>query len=583
MAMKYKNRRPVVSLSEITVVFVTIAVITAVSVCIAVFASLYGSTLFRDAQVNSEQIIGQTELAVNNYFESMKNKLMLIRDIAETAEDVTELENRLSVLTFVQDDIYAVTVYGEIGRIISCTGSGASLKKNLYMDLSFDKALFDEAAELSISDPHVQTLFEGEYPWVITAAVKTRGSLINEAVYVAIDFKFSEIARYIDNVGVGRQGHCFIINRNGGIVYHPQQQLLFAGIGNENTDFISTLPDGVRKENNVIYTVKTTNRGLWRIVGVSFTDELAAEGRRQIAVSIFISFICCLLILIAVLLLYSKIVNKPVKSLIQAMKRFENDADNFSFSGGSESVSELQTLSDSFGHMSKRIKNLMEKVRYEENELRKTELKALQAQINPHFLYNTLDSIQWMCERGETENSAKMVGALAKLFRISISRGHELITIKDEINHVRNYLIIQSFRYRSQFTYSFEIDERLEEYLCNKITLQPLVENAIYHGIDRMVDVGEIKITVRTAPDDQNDIFMTVSDNGIGMTEEQCGKILSKERSDSRGIGVKNVNDRLRIYFGEKYGLTIDSELDVGTEITARIPKITKEDINENK
>lgn len=583
MAMKYKNRRPVVSLSEITVVFVTIAVITAVSVCIAVFASLYGSTLFRDAQVNSEQIIGQTELAVNNYFESMKNKLMLIRDIAETAEDVTELENRLSVLTFVQDDIYAVTVYGENGRIISCTGSGASLKKNLYMDLSFDKALFDEAAELSISDPHVQTLFEGEYPWVITAAVKTRGSLINEAVYVAIDFKFSEIARYIDNVGVGRQGHCFIINRNGGIVYHPQQQLLFAGIGNENTDFISTLPDGVRKENNVIYTVKTTNRGLWRIVGVSFTDELAAEGRRQIAVSIFISFICCLLILIAVLLLYSKIVNKPVKSLIQAMKRFENDADNFSFSGGSESVSELQTLSDSFGHMSKRIKNLMEKVRYEENELRKTELKALQAQINPHFLYNTLDSIQWMCERGETENSAKMVGALAKLFRISISRGHELITIKDEINHVRNYLIIQSFRYRSQFTYSFEIDERLEEYLCNKITLQPLVENAIYHGIDRMVDVGEIKITVRTAPDDQNDIFMTVSDNGIGMTEEQCGKILSKERSDSRGIGVKNVNDRLRIYFGEKYGLTIDSELDVGTEITARIPKITKEDINENK
>ena len=108
--------------------------------------------------------------------------------------------------------------------------------------------------------------------------------------------------------------------------------------------------------------------------------------------------------------------------------------------------------------------------------------------------------------------------------------------------------------------------------------MQPLVENAIYHGIDRMVDEGEIKVTVKQATDDENDILMTVSDNGVGMTEEQCSKILSKERSDSSGIGVKNVNDRLRIYFGEKYGLTVKSELDVGTEITARIPKITKGD-----
>ena len=264
------------------------------------------------------------------------------------------------------------------------------------------------------------------------------------------------------------------------------------------------------------------------------------------------------------------------------MKHFEKDTDNFSFNEKDEKVSEIKILSDSFGHMSVRIKELMEKVRREETELRKTELKALQAQINPHFLYNTLDSIQWMCERGETDNASKMVGALAKLFRISISRGHELITIKDEINHVKNYLVIQSFRYREQFSYSFEVDEKLETFLCNKITLQPLVENAIYHGIDRLVDEGEIKITVKEAEDDQNDILMIVEDNGVGMSEEQCRKILCKERSDSSGIGVKNVNDRLKIYFGEKYGLTVKSELDVGTVMTARIPKIAKEEQNEN-
>ena len=402
--------------------------------------------------------------------------------------------------------------------------------------------------------------------------------MLKNGAYIAIDFGFSEIAKYIEQVGVGRRGYCFITDRNGEIIYHPQQQMLFSGLRSEDSELVGRLPDGINILKNVIYTVKTTDDGAWRIVGVSLTDDLSGEAGKQIVISILISFVCCVLITLLSLAVYSKIVNTPVKSLIKAMKCFENDADNFSFSGGEESVTELKTLSGSFEHMSVRIKNLMDKVRNEEIALRKTELKALQSQINPHFLYNTLDSIQWMCERGKTEEASKMVGALARLFRISISRGHELITIKDEINHVSNYLIIQSFRYKSQFTYSFDIDESLEDYLCNKITLQPLVENAIYHGIDRLVDEGEIKITVKQAEDDENDILMTVADNGVGMTEEQCRKILSKERSDSSGIGVKNVNDRLRIYFGEKYGLTIKSELDCGTEITVRLPKITKED-----
>ena len=174
-----------------------------------------------------------------------------------------------------------------------------------------------------------------------------------------------------------------------------------------------------------------------------------------------------------------------------------------------------------------------------------------------------------------------MVSALAKLFRISISRGKELIPIRDELNHAKSYLIIQSYRYRDQFTYSFDIDESLTGYLCNKITLQPLIENAIYHGLDRMVDEGEIKITLKKAQDGSDDILFAVSDNGVGMTEEQCKKILKKEKSNSSGIGVKNVNDRLKIYFGDKYGLSIKSELDEGTEVTVRIPKI--EESGENK
>ena len=244
-------------------------------------------------------------------------------------------------------------------------------------------------------------------------------------------------------------------------------------------------------------------------------------------------------------------------------------------------VAELQVLSQSFAHMATQIRELMEQVRREETELRKTELKALQAQINPHFLYNTLDSIQWMCEQGKTEDASRMVGALARLFRISISRGRELIPLRDEIQHAKSYLVIQSYRYREQFRYRFEVEEGLENYLCNKITLQPLIENAIYHGMDRMVDEGEIVITVRQAPDCANDILLIVADNGVGMTDEQCAAILAKERSDSVGIGVKNVNDRLKIYFGDKYGISIKSELDVGTEVTVRIPGNAEERQNE--
>lgn len=579
--MKKKIHRKAVSLSAISVLSIAIAMITAVTLCVAVFVSLYSNALMRDVRVNSEQIVGQTELAVNNFFDSMKSKLMLIRDVVENTENDDELKSRLSTLTYVQNDIYAVTIYGENGEILSSVGNAAELKKNIYKDLSFDKELFDSGDEIVFSEPHVQTLFKDSYPWVITTALRMRKNVLDGA-YIAVDFKFSEIAAYIDNVGVGRQGYCFIEDKYGNIVYHPQQQLLFSGLKSEKTEYIKQLPDGLTSEENVVYSIKTLSGRQWRIVGLSFTGEIAAEGERQIALSILVSFVCCVIICLVVLAVYSKIVNRPVKELIDAMKHFEKDTDNFSFNEKDEKVSEIKILSDSFGHMSVRIKELMEKVRREETELRKTELKALQAQINPHFLYNTLDSIQWMCERGETDNASKMVGALAKLFRISISRGHELITIKDEINHVKNYLVIQSFRYREQFSYSFEVDEKLETFLCNKITLQPLVENAIYHGIDRLVDEGEIKITVKEAEDDQNDILMIVEDNGVGMSEEQCRKILCKERSDSSGIGVKNVNDRLKIYFGEKYGLTVKSELDVGTVMTARIPKIAKEEQNEN-
>ena len=202
------------------------------------------------------------------------------------------------------------------------------------------------------------------------------------------------------------------------------------------------------------------------------------------------------------------------------------------------------------------------------------ELTALQLQINPHFLYNTLDSIAWMCERGKNADAVQMVHALARLFRISISRGHELIPIEKELQHAEAYLQIQKYRYKNQFTYHFTVDESCLHCLCNKITLQPIIENAIVHGLDLMVDSGHIEITVKP---DGDDILLIVADDGIGMEPEQVAALLQNEPSDRTGIGVKNVNDRLRIYFGADYGISIESAPYEGTTVTIRTPRVPED------
>ena len=322
----------------------------------------------------------------------------------------------------------------------------------------------------------------------------------------------------------------------------------------------------------MIYTVQTLASGSWRVVGVSFVQEIITDNLREIARLLALAAIAIVAATLAVSFLFSRVLSRPIHDLISAMAQFEKNADNFVYEPVS-GVREVQYLSSSFAHMVRKIQQLMATVRAEEVNLRKTELRALQAQINPHFLYNTLDSISWMCERGKNQEAVVMVNALAQLFRISISKGHELIPIRSEVQHAKSYLQIQSVRYKDQFSYRFEVDESCLDYLCNKITLQPIIENAIYHGINGLVDEGEIVIRIESQGDD---ILATVEDNGVGMEKEQIDAIF--RRSDSKsGIGIKNVNDRLKIWFGEAYGITIESVPDEGTRVIVRMPKKQKE------
>ena len=567
-----------IKLSTLIIAVVVFGVLFSTVGATLLFGVFYQRTMFNSAYVASKQAVSQTNATVSNYISSIKNKLDNLCNEVDSCDSLQSLKNAVSTAARLEDDIYCVTVYDTHGNILLTENDSGDTAKENATDLSFDKSLFPNLKDgYLITQPHVDTLYKNKYPWVVTIAKKKYSDLFQKQVFVAVNFEFMSIAKYIDRISIGQRGYCYIVDSKGGIVYHPQQQMLFSGIKKENTDAVSKMTDGIHREGDNIYTV-SLNSCSWKIVGVSFTDEVTQSVKKQIAVGLAFALLFSLIISVTVYFLLSRTVTRPVRRLVSSMQNFEMQAETYKYKADKANVVEFSTLSASFEHMVHMIQSLMEKVHNEEIVLRKTELKALQAQINPHFLYNTLDSIQWMCEQDNSKEAVEMVGALAKLFRISISHGNEFITISDELRHAESYLIIQSYRYKNQFTYSFDVDESLLGYMCNKITIQPFIENAIYHGLDRMVDEGEIRICVRA---DGKDIIITVADNGLGMTKEQCETILKKDRSDSKGIGVKNVNDRLKIYFGDEYGISIESELDVGTTVKIKIPKIEKGRENE--
>ena len=535
--------------------------------CILLFLYRYRSAMVQNARTSSAQAVSQVSNTVGNYLRDMEQAMGLVELSMEAGPD--RRDGLLFTFLKFRPDVAAVTSYSPAGELLECWSLGREPREHMLQNLSFDLQRARSTDAPYMTPPHVVTMFEGWYPWVVTMTepVPQPGG---GAAWVSLDLSFSNISGYINNVSIGQRGYCFLMDRAGDIVYHPQQQLLYAGLKAEDTAALAALEDGSYADDTVIYSLTSVADSDWRVVGVSYVDELVNRNVREM---LGLSLGLAILVLAAALLtswLLSQLLSRPLRDLSAAMEDFERDAGGFTYrpSGGTREVREL---SSSFGHMVLRIQQLMTTVRQEEVKLRKTELKALQAQINPHFLYNTLDSIAWMCEQGRSTDAVNMVHALARLFRISISRGHELIPIARELEHAEHYLEIQTCRYKNQFTYAFHVDSACLDYYCNKITLQPIIENAILHGLDLLVDEGHIDVQVCQ---EGEDILFCVQDNGVGMSPEQVSAILEQDAQDRTGIGIKNVNDRLQIYFGKGYGLRIVSELDMGTRVEIRMPKI---------
>ena len=427
--------------------------------------------------------------------------------------------------------------------------------------------------------PHVQKMFEkgdNGYNWVISmsrAVEITVGGSTEQAVLL-IEMAYQGIEEVLDEVTLGNGGYIYLMDSKGEIIWHPKFELIASGRVKENNLVAAGYDDGSREEvfNGTSQTVVTKTVGYtgWKLVGVIKGTGISLN---MLKTRLFIVFVILLIIFIVIIInsYISFRVTNPIRELEKSVKALEEgnlDADIYM--GGSY---EVQHLGKSVQDMKFRIKGLMQDIVNEHEEKRKSEFDSLQAQINPHFLYNTLDIIVWQIENEKQSEAVHTVTALARFFRLSLGKGKNIVTVKDEIDHVKNYLMIQHMRFKNKFDYEFDIAEDVLELPSLKLMLQPLVENAIYHGMEFMDGDGLIMVK---AWREENELYLSVADNGLGMTEDKVEMILTGKSSSGNGrgsgIGVKNVNERIKLYFGEAYGLTIDSEPDEGTKVTIHLP-----------
>lgn len=562
-------------------------IITVSFTVITVFAILIvGTTLYNrfnkaaeeDASLSTRQIIEQVNLNLDDYLTSMVQTSNLLNSTINKYPSLPndKLEGQMNVIPDTKQDIVTLAVFSEDGELLMGSPN-SKLKSNVVIERQewFHSAL-SLPGSLFFIPPHVQNLFEDKHDWVVSLSrcitfyrngKGVRGVLL-------VDLNFKAIEQLCRRVSLGRRGYIYIVDSEGNIVYHPQQQLIYMGLKYENNDDILKHSYGTFMQefggDRRLVTVKTVNYTGWKIVGISYMDELVAA-KRDIYNYVWFIVITGIIFIIAIFSVISAKISQPIKELEKSMKLVEEG--NFDINIDVRGEDEVVELSRTFNIMVSRIRELMDQILVEQEAKRKSDLNALQAQINPHFLYNTLDSIVWMAENGKSQDVITMVTALARLFRISISKGKDIISVEQELEHARNYMIIQKIRYKNKFSFEINADKEALTHKTLKLILQPIIENSIYHGIEYMVDEGLIKINVRTTEDK---LIYEISDNGLGMKQEVLENILSfkSKNTGGSGVGVKNVHERIQLSYGKEYGLAIESELEEGTTVTITIPLI---------
>lgn len=575
-------------------IFFILMLFAAIFIMQLVFFRFATTTVKRSKIENNRTLLRQLVSQIDSYImgiDIISQKIVdddRIQQYLEThinLDSLEKIEERLYYYMEARSDISNILIYANDGR--SILGDPES-KINPWTDIkesSWYNGALSENGQTSVSTAYVQNIFLGKYSWVVSLSREILSKKSGESLGVLlVDLKFNRIEELCRSLVIGEKGYDFIIDSSGAYVFHPSQQLVNSNLRKEPIYNIQKLINNTSsinyfQNNDRYFMVETSDLTNWNIVSVTHNNDIITDWKN---VQVIYTLIGLVLFLIVgpVTKRISSGITEPIRKLQNIMKTVESG--EFKLIGSIKATDEIRKLAYDYDIMVGRIRELMESNSREHELKRKSDLKALQAQINPHFLYNTLDSIIWMGEMGQNKEVVRMTSALSKLFRISISKGHEIITIRDEIAHVKSYLTIQEMRYQDRFRYLIDIDPDLLDLPILKITLQPIVENAIYHGIKEGNEAGFIKITSSIQEDF---VLLKVEDNGIGMSQTDLKSLISgvnmipgnSLRMSKQGMGLRNVHQRIKLYFGKQYGLTFESSPGKGSIITASIPRIKKE------
>ncbi len=559
--------------------------VSALAAIVFIGAALYvqmSRQLMAAVQEENQAVLGQVSRSVDAYLRTiMKLSDSLYYGVIKNADLSRESVNSQFTLLYDnnKDSVANIALLSKEGELLEAVPA-ARLKTGLDVTKEqwFHNTL-NRTDNLHFTTPHVQYIFdnmENQYRWVITltrAVEITHGTSTDQGILL-IDIRYSSLQQILENITLGNEGYLYMIGNGGEIICHPKMQLIGTGQMTENLETAASYRDGSYREQyrgeRREVSVKSVGYTGWKLLSVTPERNLLLSDLKMRLFALFVVAAFLLLLVLINAFISSRITN-PIQELEKSVNAIEaGELDTQVYAGGSY---EIRHLGRSIGDMANRIKALMEDIVTEHENKRKREFETLQSQINPHFLYNTLDIIVWMIENEQKQEAVKVVTALARFFRISLSKGKSIITVRDELEHVRNYLMIQQMRFKNKFTYKIHAADEVLELASLKLMLQPLVENAIYHGMEFMDGDGEIGVKAYL---DLGELWFEVRDNGLGMTEEQTKNLLgdSPHVSSRRGsgIGVKNVNERIRLYFGEEYGLSIWSEPDEGTVIRIHLP-----------
>ncbi len=575
--------------SRIYMIF-TLMIFAAVFVMQLVSFRFTMNTVRNSTLANNRILLGQLVKQIDSYIAGMEQISMAVQDDLQlitflqnggdsSSTVYRSIQQRLGNYIEARNDISDIIIVGQAGGIIP---GNPDMDLNPWVNIA-DKEWYRSALEAGgatvVSSSYVQNIVAGRYSWVVSLSREIVSPLDGKSLGILlVDLKFNRIKDLCQSLVVGSKGYNFIIDPDRNYIFHPSQQLIYSELRMEPIDSIYSLLDNENEsfyhENDRYFMIETSSLTGWHLISVTYESDIVTDWQYVQISYAFLGLILFLIVGLATNRISSGI-TRPIRKLQKIMQSV--DTGEFQLVGAIKATEEIRELAREYDTMVGHIRKLMDENIKEQELKRKSDLKALQAQINPHFLYNTLDSIIWMGEMGQNREVVLMTSALSKLFRISISRGRELINISDEIAHVESYLTIQKMRYKDKFEYEIDIDPDLYKSSILKITLQPLVENAIYHGIKEVDHKGLIRIT---GEEFGEKIKLEVVDNGKGMTEEELENLntmLSSTPGSSglfrQGTGVLNVHERIQLYFGNKYGLSYFPSSGGGIRIMIIIPR----------